>query len=218
MFYGSVLTGNLPTHGITGKVGENSNKAGFSSSNSPRVMVNDEGARANWHDVKKWASCWRKVIPARVIPARDTPMAAVTYDSPQCPFVQMGSAGQDLEANVTENCKDSFMLRIVSTNLRNKNFKFNNIFVPMKHLHSHWTLEDVASFHLVTFWSSFGGRYHGGLWEIAQLGKCVLCKHTDPSLSPSRHDRGPSWGEHAWGSHWHILQNLEFQANVRSWL
>lgn len=78
-------------------------------------MVNDGGARANWHDVEKWPS-----YRCKVIPARDTPMAAVTYDSPQCPFVRMGSAGQDLEANVTENCKDSFMLRTVSTNLRNK--------------------------------------------------------------------------------------------------
>lgn len=92
-----MLTGNLLTHGIIGKVGENSNAAGFSSSNSPRAMVNDGGARANRHDVEKWASC-----RYRVILARDTPMAAVTYDSLQCPFVQMGSAGQDLEANVTE--------------------------------------------------------------------------------------------------------------------
>lgn len=78
-------------------------------------MVNDGGARAKWYDVEKWPS-----YRCKVIPARDTPMAAVTYDSPQCPFVRMGSAGQDLEANVTENCKDSFMLRTVSTNLRNK--------------------------------------------------------------------------------------------------
>lgn len=120
-------------------MGENSNTAGFSPSNSPRVTVNDGGARANCHDVEKWASCWYKVILAR-----DTPVAAVAYDSLQCPFVQMGSAGQDLEANVTENWKDSFMLRTVSTNLRNKNFKFNNVFVHMEHLHSHWTLEDMT--------------------------------------------------------------------------
>lgn len=126
-----MLTGNLPTHGIIGKVGENSTAAGFSSSNSPWVMVNDGGARANCHDVEKWASCRYKVILAR-----DTPMAAVTYESLQCPSVRMGSAGQDLEADVTENGKDSFMLTTVSTNLRNKNFTINNIFVHMKHLQS----------------------------------------------------------------------------------